>query len=157
VSRGQPVRIIIADAHTEIRSRIVSLLNTQSDLHVLGEADNSAETMTLVRQLRPDIAIVDITMPKLNAVHVLEQLSHEALHTRVIVFSLHDEFPYIARMFAAGARGYVSKKGSAEELIEGIRQVMSGQIFLSPHLRNYARLSFGRKKNKEIRHASADE
>jgi DNA-binding NarL/FixJ family response regulator len=128
------IRIVIADDHGIIRQGLRSLLERQSDIEVIGEAQDGREAFELVRELFPDIIIMDITMPNLNGVDATRRIVNKFPSTRVIALSIHSNRRFVADMLQAGASGYVLKECLFEELIEAIKTVMSDNIYLSPRI-----------------------
>lgn len=130
------IRLVLADDHVMLRTGLRNLLAAQPDLEVLGEANNGHEAMAVVRNLRPDVAILDISMPELNGIEATRQIQGERLPSAVIILSMHTTSRHIHQALQAGARGYVLKDGAAEELIDAIHHVVSGERYLSPKAEN---------------------
>ena len=128
------LRIFLADDHTVMREGLKSLVNAQSDMDVIGEADNGRATLQRVRELQPDVIILDISMPDLNGIQVTERLKRMGHKTTVLVLTAHDDNGYLRQLLEVGASGYVLKKAAAEELINAIRVVAAGGVYLDPSL-----------------------
>jgi DNA-binding NarL/FixJ family response regulator len=128
------LRIFLADDHTVMREGLKSLVNAQSDMDVIGEADNGRATLQRVRELQPDVIILDISMPDLNGIQVTERLKRMGHKTAVLVLTAHDDNGYLRQLLEVGASGYVLKKAAAEELINAIRVVAAGGVYLDPSL-----------------------
>jgi len=128
------VRILLADDHGIIRQGLRSLLEKQSDMEVVGEAEDGRKAFELVRQLTPDVAIMDITMPNLNGVDATRRIVGEFPKVKIIALSIHSNRRFVADMLRAGASGYILKECLFDELIRAIRTVAAGSIYLSPRI-----------------------
>ena len=128
------LRIFLADDHTVMRQGLKSLVNAQADMDVIGEADNGRTTLQRVRELQPDVIILDISMPDLNGIQVTERLKRLGQKPTVLVLTAHDDSGYLRQLLEVGASGYVLKKAAAEELINAIRVVAAGGVYLDPSL-----------------------
>lgn len=124
-------RILLVDDHPVMRHGLAQLIRMEPGLDVCGEAGSAAEGIKAVDALKPDLVVVDLTLPDKNGLELLKDV--QALHpgTRCIVLSMHDEGLYAERALRAGARGYVMKEAAAEHLIGAIRRVMDGGIYVS--------------------------
>ncbi len=125
---------MLADDHGIIRQGLRSLLEKQPDVEVVGEADDGYIALELVRQLQPDIAIMDITMPNLNGVDATRRIVDEFPKVRVIALSIHSNRRFVSDMLRAGASGYILKECLFDELVQAIRAVAAGSIYLSPRI-----------------------
>jgi two-component system, NarL family, response regulator NreC len=128
------IRILVADDQTIIREGLVSLLDKQSDLSVVGEAGDGRTSLRLARELLPDVVIMDISMPDLNGIEATRQIITELPLVKVIALSVHFDKHIVKGMLQAGASAYLSKYSAAQELIKAIRLVMADQIYLSPDI-----------------------
>ena len=127
---GQKIRILIADDHAVLRAGVGMLLAAQSDLVVEGEAADGAETVAQARALRPDILLLDLSMPGPASGEVIRQVLRVSPMTRVLVLTMHDDPAYLASAMLAGASGYVVKKVADTELLQAIRAVHAGRTFV---------------------------
>jgi len=125
------IRILLADDHAMTREGLRSLIEKQSDIEVIGEAEDGRKAVCLVRELSPDILITDISMPNLNGVDATRQIAREYPKTKVIALSMHSNRAFVADMLQAGAAGYVLKESLFGELVEAIKTVMAGGTYLS--------------------------
>jgi DNA-binding NarL/FixJ family response regulator len=125
------IRILLADDHAITREGLRSLIEKQSDLEVIGEAEDGRKAVCLVRELLPDILITDISMPNLNGIDAARQIVRDYPKVKVIALSVHSNKAFVADMLKAGASGYVLKECLFEELVEAIHTVMAGGIYLS--------------------------
>jgi len=131
------VRVIIADDHALFRAGIRSLLATFEDIEVVAEASDGHEAVSLARDLRPHVLLMDIGMPGLNGVEAAERITGAPSGTRVIILSMHTGEEYVLRAMRAGASGYLLKSTEPHELVHAVRQVSRGEIYLSPHVSRY--------------------
>ncbi len=128
------IKILIADDHGIIRQGLHTLLEQQSDIEVVGEAEDGRKAVVLVRELTPDIVIMDITMPNLNGVDATRRIVEEFPKVKVIALSIHSNKRFVADMLKAGASGYILKECLFDEVVQGIRTVAGGNIYLSPRI-----------------------
>jgi len=125
-------RLLIVDDHPLTRRGMAQLIGQQGDLLICGEAGDAQEALTLVKSLQPHLVLVDVTLPDKPRAELIKDL--KALHPEimVLVVSMHDEGLYAERALRAGARGYLMKNEGGEKLIEAIRQVLAGKVYVSP-------------------------
>jgi DNA-binding NarL/FixJ family response regulator len=130
------IRIILADDHPIVLSGLRNLITAQSDFELVGDASSGMAALRLVREARPDVAVVDISMPELNGILLARRLSDEMPGVRVMVLTLHEDRAYLKQALDAGVRGYVLKRSAAENLIHAIRAVMVGGLYVDPAIAN---------------------
>jgi len=131
---ARPIRILLADDHAILRDGIRALLSDETDLQVVGEAENGRQALEQARALRPDIVIMDIGMPLLSGLEATTQIRRDVPEARVLILTMHQNEEYLARVLAAGASGYVLKDVAGRELVSAIRQVAGGEAFFSPSM-----------------------
>jgi LuxR family maltose regulon positive regulatory protein len=124
-------KILLADDHALLRGGLRSLLEEEDDLTVVGEAANGREAVTLVRQLTPDVVVMDVTMPEVDGIEATRLVTAEFPEVRVIALTIHGGKRFVENMLGAGAAGYLLKDSAPEELVEAVRLVMSGKTYLS--------------------------
>ena len=135
-------RIFIADDHRIVRDGLRSLIERENDLELVGMAANGRQALQMTCKLKPDVVIMDVSMPDLNGIDATSQIVDEVPGVKVIALSMHSEKQLIDGMLRAGAAGYLLKESAFEELIKAIRIVCAGKKYLSPDvtdivLRNY--------------------
>jgi DNA-binding NarL/FixJ family response regulator len=125
------IRILLVDDHPLVREGLANLILQQPDLEVCGEAASEPQALQLAAQLQPDVAVVDISLENGSGLDLIKSI--KAIHPRVamLALSMHDEALYAERALRAGARGYLMKREAAKKVIQGIRAVLAGQLFVS--------------------------
>lgn len=126
------VRIILADDHPIVLDGLRNLVRAESDFELVGEAASGLAALKVIRDKRPDVAVLDISMPELNGIVVCRRLTAELPELRVLVLTLHEDRAYLNQALEAGARGYILKRSAVENLVRGIRAVMVGGTYLDP-------------------------
>ena len=128
------ITIVLADDHKIVRQGIKTMLKTQVDLNVIGEAADGLEAVQIVKHLQPDILVCDLTMPGLDGIEVIRQLANGSTNTRVVILSVNNNIGYVSEALKAGARGYVLKESGVDQLEHAIREVNAGRVYLGPPL-----------------------
>lgn len=126
------ISVVLADDHTIVREGLRALLAIEPDIRVIGEAHNGREAVELVTRLKPDVLVMDIAMPLLNGIAAAGRIREVAPAIKVIILSAHSDDPYIHRVLAAGAVGFLVKQSSSQCLSRAIREVQQGKTFFSP-------------------------
>jgi two-component system response regulator NreC len=126
------IKIILADDHQIVRHGLRSLLSSEPDMEVVGEADNGRAVVRLVQEKSPQVVIMDISMPDLNGIEATRQIIAESPGVKIIALSMHSDSLFVLNMFKAGASGYLLKDCALEELVKAVRTVISRKIYLSP-------------------------
>jgi DNA-binding NarL/FixJ family response regulator len=134
----EKIKVLIVDDHPVVRKGLHSCLANRENLKVVGEAGDGAEAILKVKELSPDIVLMDINMPGMDGLTVTETLHKEVPRTRVLVLSMHSTRDYVLRIIKAGARGYVLKDAPTEELVKAIETVYAGDAFFSPSVARIA-------------------
>ena len=125
-------RIILADDHAVMRRGLRLVLEEQKDFQVVGEAGDGREAVALAETLKPDVAVLDITMPNMNGIEAARQISAKQPGVSIVVLSMHSDEGYVLRALKAGARGYLLKESPEADFIHAIRSVSQGKAFFSP-------------------------
>ncbi len=128
------MRILIVDDHKIVRDGLRAILERHEGFVVVGEAANGHEALALLPEVRPDLAIMDVTMPGLNGMEATRCIRREAPAAKVLALSMNADRRYVEAMLSAGAAGYVLKNAAADELIHAIHAVTAGQTYLSPEI-----------------------
>ncbi len=128
------VKILLVDDHPLFRKGLHTLFDEENGLRVVGEAGNGREAIEQVRDLSPDVVIMDITMPELDGIEATRSIMAEAPETKMIALSIHGGKRFVENMLSAGASGYILKDSAPEELVDGVRAVLSGETFMSPEV-----------------------
>jgi DNA-binding NarL/FixJ family response regulator len=126
------MKILIADDHGIVRSGLRMLLERQDDLEVIGEASDGVEARDMAIRDRPDLAIVDVKMPRLTGLQATQEIREQAPDVAVLILSMHDDERYLFEALKAGASGYVLKSQADQDLLDAIRAVERGEPFLTP-------------------------
>lgn len=126
------IRVLLADDHAVLRAGLKLLLNGRSDMQVVGEAADGAEVLTLAGNLKPDVILLDLTMPRLGGLEVLPLLRQIVPQTHLLILTMHDDNGYLRQALKGGAAGYVLKKAADVELISAIQAVMRGEVYVHP-------------------------
>jgi len=128
------IRVLLVDDHAIIREGLRSLLEKQPEMKVIADTDNGRKAIELVRELLPNIVIMDISMPGLNGIEATRQITAEFPHVKVIALSIHSKRRFVADMLSAGATGYILKECLFDELVQAIEAVAAGRRYLSPRI-----------------------
>jgi DNA-binding NarL/FixJ family response regulator len=128
---SQKIKVLLVDDHPLVREGLVNLISQQADLQICGEAGNEPQALELIRTVQPDVAIVDISLENGSGIELIKSIKAMFPTVTVLVLSMHDESLYAERALRAGARGYVMKREAAKKVIEAIRCVLAGQLYVS--------------------------
>jgi len=126
------IKIILAEDHALMRAGTLHILGKYPDFQVIGEAEDGQQAVDLIKKLRPDIAILDIRMPKLNGIEVVRQVKSLSPNTKTLMLTAYDDDEYILALMEAGASGYLLKTAHEKELVDSVRGVYSGDPVLDP-------------------------
>jgi len=132
VGKMPPLKVLIVDDHTLFREGLRFILDKHQDIVVVGEASDGIEALAKVRKLKPDVVLLDITMPRLSGIETLKEIKSNAPDTSVIILTMHSKEQYILEILTHGANGYILKDSASEDLMSAIRAVVKGDAYLSP-------------------------
>jgi two-component system, NarL family, response regulator NreC len=133
-ARTHKIRVMIADDHAILRAGLRMLVNAQADMEVVSEAPDGEQAVRVARETRPDVALLDLTMPRVGGMKALQDMARDCREVRVLVLTMHDDPAYLRSALAAGASGYLLKRAVDAELIAAIRALHRGGIFVDPRL-----------------------
>ncbi|HZQ21604.1 MAG TPA: response regulator transcription factor [Terriglobales bacterium] len=129
------IRILLADDHDVVREGLRTILRSRADWEICGEVANGKQAVEAAERLRPDIMVLDITMPIMSGLEATEELQKLGLSTRILIFTMHDSKSLVRALKKAGAQGYVLKSYAARDLIPAIEKLLQGETFFGPDLR----------------------
>ena len=133
-ARTHKIRVMIVDDHAILRAGLKMLVNAQADMEVVSEAPDGEKAVQEVRETKPDVTLLDLTMPRVGGMKALQELTRNCRETRVLVLTMHDDPAYLRSALAAGASGYLLKRAVDAELLAAIRAIHRGGIFVDPRL-----------------------
>ena len=128
------IRVLLADDHAVVRHGFARIVQGEPDLEVAGEASNGREALDMARELKPDVVVMDVSMPELNGIEATRRLLKECPRTRVLALSMHKDGVFVREMLRAGASGYLPKDSIDRELIAAVRALAAGDGYLSPSI-----------------------
>jgi DNA-binding NarL/FixJ family response regulator len=129
-----PLRVLIVDDHALVRRGLAELIDQQADLEVCGEAEDISEALDIIEREQPDFAVVDISLKDGSGLELIKQVKARYPDVRMLALSMHDEKLFAERALRAGAEGYLNKQEPAEKVIEAIRAVLDGRVYLSDEM-----------------------
>lgn len=125
-------KVLLVEDHIVVRQGIKALLSDEPDMEIVGEADNGREALPLVDRLKPDVVLMDISMPGLNGIEAARQVHQRHPEVKIVILSMHANEEYVFQVLRAGASGYVLKQSDSSEVLTAIRAALAGGSFLSP-------------------------
>jgi DNA-binding NarL/FixJ family response regulator len=158
-----PIRILVVDDHSVVRQGIITLLEDEHDLVIAGEASDGDEVWEMVEQVKPDVILLDLTMPRMPGLEVIKQIIPVFPNVKILVFSMHNNTDYILSSALNGASGYLEKDTSREEMLKAIRAIAKGELYFPPYassviiknlLRQLARVPDTRSEPEEVQEKS---
>jgi DNA-binding NarL/FixJ family response regulator len=143
------MNIALIDDHKIVRQGLRALLEKESDMRIVAEAEDGRQAVQIAKQTRPDIFIMDIALPVMNGIEATRRIKSEFPEIEVLALSMHTDKRYVTELLNAGANGYLLKDCAAEELVMAIRTIMAGETYLSPPIASMIVNGFVRKKNTQ--------
>ncbi len=144
------IRIVIADDHRILRQGLRSLIETEADMEVVAEANNGIEALDAVEAAQPDVLILDIAMPKMSGIVLLQRLYSLRTSVRVLVLSAYADASYLRQVLATGATGFVVKRSASEELLKAIRTIVAGGTYLDPSVAGQVAAGFAERNRSHV-------
>ncbi|MEK6566051.1 MAG: response regulator transcription factor [Bacteroidota bacterium] len=130
----EKIRILLADDHALVRSGLIRLLEPNKDILVIGEAEDGEETIRKTKELKPDVVVIDLSMPKISGIEAAKIIRKDCPESRVLVLTMHENEEYVYQIFRSGANGYILKNANRNEITTAIRAVAKGERFFSPRV-----------------------
>jgi DNA-binding NarL/FixJ family response regulator len=145
------VNILLVDDHPLVRDQLRAVVESKKDLRICGEAEDSHRALSVISATKPGLAIVDLTLKRSSGFDLIKEINQRHPKLPVLVLSMHDESLYAERAIYAGARGYITKQEATTKILQAIRQVLSGEIFLSEKLaaKVLSKMAAGRKAHEK--------
>lgn len=137
------IKIMLADDHSIVRAGLKQVLGEAADCSVIGEASNGNEVLAMLREQRPDVLLLDMSMPGRSGIDLIKQLKGDYPKLPILILSMHKEEQYAVRAIKSGAAGYLTKESAAEQLVGAVRKVASGGVFISPTVAERLALEYG--------------
>jgi len=128
------IHVVLADDHAIVRDGLRMVLESTGDISVVGEAENGTETLKLLQQIKPDVLLLDVSMPGLNGFDVVQRMGQKDEQVPTLVLSMYPEEQYALRFIKAGAAGYLAKDAASTQLVNAVRMVASGRKYISPEV-----------------------
>ncbi|MGW8160646.1 MAG: response regulator transcription factor [Desulfobulbales bacterium] len=125
------IRVLLADDHSIVRAGLRRIIEESQDIEVVAEADDGRAAINLAMEKKPDVAVIDISMPGVDGLEVISQLQNQMPQLPIIMLTMHEEEQYVVRAIQAGAMGYVTKRSAPEHIVKAIHQVLSGSRYLT--------------------------
>jgi DNA-binding NarL/FixJ family response regulator len=127
-----PIRILVVDDHSVVRQGIITLLEDEEDIIIVGEASDGDEVVQKVEELHPDVVLLDLTMPRMSGLDAMKALLPDYPDIRILVFSMHNNPDYMISALQNGAAGYLQKDTSRDEILRAVRSVVKGELYFPP-------------------------
>lgn len=147
---GDTIRVILADDHAVVRAGLKAVLRTAKDIEVIGEATDGKSAVAIVERLRPDVAIMDLSMGDTDGTTATKEIVAKGLPTRVLVLTMHAEEDYLVPLLEAGAAGYLVKSAADRELVDAVRAVAAGDVYVRPSAASVLAKGITRKDPKQV-------
>jgi len=147
---GDTIRVILADDHAVVRAGLKAVLRTAKDIEVVGEASDGKSAIAVVERLKPDVAIMDLSMGDVDGTAATKEIVSKGLPTRVLVLTMHAEEDYLVPLLEAGAAGYLVKSAADRELVDAVRAVAAGDVYVRPAAASVLAKGLTRKDPRQL-------
>jgi two-component system response regulator NreC len=131
-SKVSKIRVLLADDHAIVREGVKLILTAETDIDVVGEAEDGVQAVEMAKKLKPDVAVLDIGMPGINGIEATKQIKAALPETQTLALTMHEDDTYVFQLLKAGASGYVLKRAAASDLVQAVRAARRGEAFLYP-------------------------
>src|SRR4026207_220783 len=129
---GDMIRVVLADDHAVVRAGLKAVLGSAKDIEVIGEAKNGREAVAMAERFNPDVIVMDLSMPELDGTAATKEIVQKGLRAKVLVLTMHAEEDYLVPLMEAGAAGYLVKSAADRELVDAVRAVAHGDVYVRP-------------------------
>ena len=129
---GDLIRVVLVDDHAVVRAGLKAILAGARDIDVIGEAANGRDAVTLIERLAPDVAVMDVSMPGMDGAEATKQMVANGVRTRILILTMHAEDDYLVPLLSAGAAGFLMKSAADRELLDAVRTVAKGEVYVRP-------------------------
>ncbi|MEO7086865.1 MAG: response regulator transcription factor, partial [Gemmatimonadaceae bacterium] len=129
---GDLIRVILADDHNVVRAGLRAVLSVAKDIEVIGEAKNGREAVSMAERFNPDVVVMDLDMPELNGAAATKEIVAKGLAAKVLILTMHSEEDYLVPLMEAGVAGYLVKSAADRELVDAVRAVAHGDVYVRP-------------------------
>lgn len=129
---GDIIRVVLADDHAVVRAGVKAVLSSAKDIQVIGEGTNGREAVSLVERLKPDVLVMDLSMGEMDGISATKEILEKKLPTKVLILTMHAEEAYLVKVLEAGASGYLMKSAADRELVDAVRAVAHGDMYMQP-------------------------
>lgn len=146
---SEEIRVLLVDDHAVVRAGFRTLLENQADIDVIAEAATGEDASRLFIEQRPDIVIMDLSLPGIGGLEAIRRILARDAGARVLVFSMHEDTAFVAQALQAGARGYLGKSAAPETLVRAVRRIADGEVFIDAEIAQH--LAYQKAKNGESR------
>ncbi len=153
-TKTTPIRILIVDDHALVRLGLAQLISDEPDMEVCGDVSDADEALAKVKELQPHLVILDISLQRGNGIELTKCLKARHPNVKVLISSMHDESLFAERALRAGALGYINKQEATDKVVGAIRQVLDGQIYLSPEMTNHLLHRLGSQRDELLERPS---
>lgn len=146
------IRILIADDHSMVREGLKQLIELEDDIEVIAQTGDGRETIDKIKETMPDVVLLDINMPVMNGLEVLEVIKQENLNVKVLILTIHNEIEYLYKAVEIGVNGYVLKDSESDVLIKAIRSIYGGESYIQPNMASLLFKKINGELDNQVKH-----